>query len=199
MRGRPSTFRLFGCDLGSWNHYSGLDQFLKETLLPGVKPEDLIEVIIKNNDEAVREGAARWLIGEQKWKSIEEKRLATVLPVLVKPGLTHPRLMNRRQTMAALAQMKNDTAFQVLRSVLAGEIRVRPLPVDEGVEPGGMVSARPGDQELSQGTDRAQAGLLLAKAGDRSSLPKLRDFASTADGADKKLLAEAIELLEKKR
>jgi hypothetical protein len=44
--------KLLGCDNGSWNHSGGLEEFNKETLMPQVKKEHLVEALAKAADDA---------------------------------------------------------------------------------------------------------------------------------------------------
>lgn len=189
--------KLFGCDSASWNLYSGLDETLQEALLPKVGKERLAAAIRKvAADPAGGNGAARWLFGEGKWASLDDKAVQELVPALAGRALGHPREICRRRTMLALAAIKGDAAVKLLRSVLAGEITVQELPKGQQGEPGGMVSFAPTDGDLPKGcSDRACAARLLAKLGDRASLPTIQELAKAAKGEDRKALDEAIQIL----
>jgi hypothetical protein len=187
--------RAFGCDEGSWNLYSGLDDLLKEVLLLKVTQEELVKAVTEDHNPATLNGAGRWFFCEQKWKSLDEKALRVVLPVVARPALGHPRQVNRRMTLRALRESPGGIGVPLLRSVLDGSIPVRDLAESERDEPGGMVMFPPGDDEVMDGSDRAVAGLLLAKLGDRESLPTILRLARIAAGEDEPILGKAVKLL----
>jgi hypothetical protein len=190
--------KLFGCDNGSWNHYSALDAPLKGALLPSLKKQHIAGAVTKATDDQAVNGVGRWLFGERQWKSLDANTLRAILPVIGKQPLGHPRSLNRRKAMVVLAEIKTPEATQLLRSVLAGEVKVRSLREEEQEEPGGEVVFTSGDAEFEKGSDRALAGLLLAKLGDRTSLPNIQALARSAKGDDKDVLDQATGLLEKK-
>lgn len=191
--------KLFGCDQGSWNQDNGLDNLLKESLLPLIKPEHLVGVLTKATDTQTLNGAGRWLFSEGKWKSLDEKALKSVLPMVAKNALEHPRPHNRQETLKALGEIKSAEAKALLRSALAAEFKSRALPESEAVEPGGMVTFRPGDPDLRKASERVVAGMMLAKLGDHEILPILRMLMNSASDDDKKVLGKAISLLEENK
>jgi hypothetical protein len=188
--------RSFGCDEGSWNLYSGLDDLLKEVLLPKVTQGEWLAVLTDDHDPAILNGAGRWLYCEQKWKSLDKKALKAILPEVARFALGHPREINRRMTMRALFEAPDATGIPLLRCILDGSIPVRKLAESEADEPGGMVMLRPGDDEITEGSDQAVAALLLAKRGDKESLLTIRRLARTAAGEDKAILDKALQMLE---
>jgi hypothetical protein len=188
--------RSFGCDEGSWNLYSGLDDLLKEVLLPKVAQREWLVVLNDDHDPATLNGAGRWLFCEQKWKSLDKKALKALLPAVACFALGHPRQINRRMTMRALFEAPDAIGIELLHCTLDGSIRVRELAESDQDEPGGMVMLRPGDDEITDGSDQAIAALLLAKRGDKGSLMTIRRLARTAAGDDRAILEKALKMLE---
>lgn len=188
---------LFGCDNGSWNQYSGLDELLQKDLLPKIADSRLATAIRNSlNHKAAANGAARWLFGEGKWKALDERTLSEVLPALSECGLSHPREVNRRRTLVALKGIGTASAAKLLRKCFAGQVQVVSLSKDEQIEPGGMVSFTPQDGSLPGGvSDRAVAALFLAQMNDRTLLAEMRNEVKRAGDEDKKLLQEAIDIL----
>jgi hypothetical protein len=188
--------RLLGCDHGSWNHHAGLDDGLL-ALLGQVEKAALAKALAAAvRDGAARAGAARWAFGERKHASLEPRALRAALPALGREGLTHPRPLSRRRTLTGLGQIKDPAATRLLREVLAGKLAARPLPAEEEVEPDGSVSFTPQDSEVEEGTsEAAHAALLLARRKDRRSLPAIRALLAGADGATRKTLALALDVL----
>jgi hypothetical protein len=190
--------QLFGCDNGSWNHYSGLDEPLKETFLPQIPAQSLNAALAEAKDEQLINGAARWLFGEGKWKTADTKTLKAVLPLAGKTALTHPRQHNRKVAIQALGETKTGEAALLLRAFLAGDLKPRPLAQDEQTEPGGgMIVANSRDLEMEKTSEPALAAMALARIGDRQSLPALQNMAKTASGHDREVLQQAIATLEK--
>jgi hypothetical protein len=189
--------RLYGCDAASWNISAALDEFLRELLLPEVSKTGMLKAMgAVVDDPAGVNGAARWLFGERQWKQFDRDALDALWPKLAAHGLSHPREFNRRLTMIALMTAKSESGVAALRTVLAGELKVRELPEGERAEPGGMISFSPGDDDLPEDcSDRARAALALAKIGDRGSLPAIRQLARSSRGIDRKVFQEAMEIL----
>jgi hypothetical protein len=188
-------FRLFGCDSGTWNLYNGLDADLTNRLLPGVPQLDLVNVLTHKPDAAALNGAGRWLFGEGKWQALDKKSQIELLPIVARHALGHPRQVNRRMVLHGLAEVPDEIALPLLRDVLSGAFPIRALPADDADEAGGMTRVWFGDDADRSASDRSVAGLLLAKRGDRASLPAIEKLAATAAGDDKVMLSQAVEML----
>jgi hypothetical protein len=190
-------FQIYGCDQGAWNHSSGLDDPIQKILLPSVTQEELSAALPKILDNpAAANGAARWFFSDGKWASLEAKTRDDILSKLATPALSHPREINRRRTLRALGEIKGAACINVLRSVLAGNIKPRELPKDETTEPGGMVSFGPNDSEVKKEvSDSAYAALILSKLGDKESLAAIRTLVEKAQGEEKTVLETAIKNL----
>jgi hypothetical protein len=190
--------RLFGCDSVAWNIYAGLDSMLTEALLPTLDGKDLAAALQKGlKDTAVVNGAARWLLSEKKSDKVPVKALAAALPTLVRAGLQSARPINRRRTIAALIRLKTPEATRALREQLAKPAPPTSLPVDEVSQPDGMIAYGPDDSAVPDGcSDRAYAALGLAQLKDKRSLPAIRKLVARAEGDDKTVLQQAVDLLE---
>jgi hypothetical protein len=190
---------LFGCDDGSWNHYSGLDQLLQEDLLPKVAQKHLAKAIRGSvNQQFYSNGAARWLFGEGKWDSLDDRTLGDVLSTLAEVGLSHPREINRRRTFIALREIGGTEARKILRKCFGGQISRKSLRKDEQLEPGGMVSFGPKDGSVPEGiSEEVVAALLLAEMGDNTILAEIQSRIKEADEKEKEVLQQAIDILSK--
>ena len=215
------ALKLIGSHNGSWNQRNILDPIaiaLLNNQVPSrmasgdgvpvdmdekekISVTDIVGAISANQkDSMVVLGAARWFFGERKCGTIPDKEAAKLLPLIVAAGMTHPRQINRRRTMRALAGIKNKAALTELKKVMAGTFKVQPMKPHEQAEPGGMVEFTPGDSDVGETcTDQAYAALILAQKGDHGSLAAIRNLLKSAKEADsKKAIEKAIALLEKK-
>lgn len=192
-------FRLYGCDNGSWNHYGGMDELLREKLLPSVGAADLATAARKLvADPMGGNGVARWVLGDQKWESLSEKDRPEIVALLARVGLSHPREICRRRAVYALAQVKGEPAIIVLKAALNGELKPRELPKGDEAEAGNQVCFCPGDSEVPKGcSDATYAGLVLARWGVKDCLGTLRELVQTAKEEEKKILEEAVDLLSR--
>ncbi len=111
---------LFGCDEGSWNLYSGLDDLLRDALLPKVNQDELVKALGAESDPAMFNGAARWLFCEEKWKTLDQGALKALIPLAARSALAHPRNVNRRMTLHALKQCPDGIGTPFLRMVARG-------------------------------------------------------------------------------
>jgi hypothetical protein len=188
--------RLFGCDDGSWNLYAGLDQLLHETLSE-VSDEVLSEAVVALlNDRQGGIGAARWILNEQKAKSLTPEARAKALPVLTRVALSHPRDLNRRRALQALIELKDPSVTAVLKEVVAGTLVPRKLEAADADEPGGMVSAVAGDSDVADDvTTRAYAAYALAQTGDKSARDAIRALRGKSTAGDQELVDRSLRLL----
>jgi hypothetical protein len=191
--------RLYGCSSGAWNHSTGLDDFVKEKLLPGIAEKDLMAAIAKVKDSDAFNGAARWLFAESKWKSLDPKAQQQALVVLGKHALADPWPFNRRYTLKAVEEIDGAAATELLRAMVAGKINPREHANEDRTQPASTVVARPGDLDLLKGSDRAFAALALAKRGDKEIFPTIRELAKTAGKDDKELFQKATEIMDKRK
>jgi hypothetical protein len=183
--------RLFGCDLGSWSHGDQFDGLIREQLLPQIAATDLAAVKLVPGTQATN-GLARWLFFERKWKEWKRPQLDAVLETTAREGLTHPRPENRRKTIIALGEMGNDTARQLLRMVLRGELQPRALPADAEAEIGGMVTFIAEPQGLpSSCPDNVHAAICLAKLADPKTKEERKTLIKTLKGEERIALEKA--------
>ncbi len=192
-------FRLIGPQYDSWNLRFGPDGLVADGLLPRVDRPTLSAAIRKAAaDPTAVHGAARWIFEMRQDESIDADTLAAVLPALARNGLSHPRQINRRKTIAGLQRIKTTEAVELLRECLAGKIEVRELPEEEEVEPGGNVVYQGDEGDVhTDCSDAACAAMVLSKLGDRPSLPTIRDLAAKATGEDRPVLDKAVRRLQK--
>lgn len=166
--GATLLLRLYGCDFQSWELASAMDRILSETLLPETPPEVLAKAIRQcqpDTEEAL--GAARWLFGEGKADSWEDR--VEELEPLARFALTHPRQANRWRCMAVLCGI-GKPFVPLLREVMRSGTKPKELPREERDEAGGMLTYRPDTLDLPEGaTDQQAAALCLNMLGDVES------------------------------
>jgi hypothetical protein len=213
------VLRVAGCDHGSWNLFNGLDAVvlaLLDNRLPSTFPgiaggveieakdewiatDDIVAAVRTNeNDAMLVRGAARWLLGEEKYAELADNQMEELLPVLAEAALTSPRQINRRRTLLALKRIKSEAAVTILRGVLSGKYQAITLSDEENVEPGGMVVSRPGDSEVDDAcSDQAYAAWILAELGRSEALGRIRQLLETETQVEsKKVLKKAVRLLD---
>ena len=190
--------RLLGCDEDSWNRSGGVNVSVAYRLREKLSKNILCSAYIHSmNDPLITNGAARWLFGWEEYKEITGAELREILPTLARNALAHPRKVNRWITFWTLDKIGEKAVVGVLRDVLNGKIKARSLPEDEKVEPGGwaVLDGRMGG--ISEDcSDEAYAALILARLGDRESLPQIEKLMEKSNGEDKKVFGEALKLLK---
>lgn len=180
-------FQLLGREQIPWNLASSLDLDLFQVMRK-VKGDGLVKALAESKTEPALSGAGRWLFGNGGCRAVDWKGQDQLFTSVARHALGHPQPRNRRMTLDELGNMKGEMPRQLLRAVLNGEIKVRPLDKDE----------RPDDEDPPEGSDSAHAALLLAKLGDVASLPAIRAQAKKATGEDAPIFQRAREMLEKK-
>lgn len=144
-------------------------------------------------DPAALDGAMLWIFEAQQWGSVDRQVLERVLPALAEHGLGSKSARTRRITMAALGEIGGHQAIALLRSVLA-----RPFP-------GGIPRAGRAEEGahvlwalyLSDcATDQDCAAVILARLGDRESLPAMKKAASRAPFPQGRAFQQATDSLE---
>ena len=190
-----AAFRIYGCDWSSWNISQDFDGIVGE-LLEDLDPAILSQAARKAaGDPMGLNGVARRLFSEKEhWKEVDAGTGLDLLPAAAAHGLTHPRDINRRRTLNALAGIRAETSLRLLRDVLSGALRPRPLPAGEEGEPRGMASFSRID--WGEGSDRAHAAILLARRGDRESEAAIRDLAAKSADKDREVLERALSVLK---
>lgn len=213
--------KIIGCDYGSWNQKNSFDPLIM-ALLDNKVPidmsdmkdnknikqkdlisaQDIIEAVEKNkDDEMLARGAARWFLGEGKHKAIPKDKLETLLPLIARHGLTHPRQINRRRTLLALKKLNCTMGSKILNKVLAGDFKPLSLKPEEELEPGGSIVFWPGDGDVpDECSDQAYAALILAEQGNRKILSKVQALLmSEKNPKSKEIMEKALSLLENQK
>ena len=161
--------KLIGCDNGTWSLKSGFEDLILTTWIPDL-PGDAMKAVVQKAAPASEEGqgAARWILGcenVEPWKGQWD-----VLEPLARFSLAHPRQGNRWRTLAVLRDLKDDPSRQLLLAVVRGEIKPRPLPDEDQVEPGGPQTFYPNAITLpDEAPDALAAALCLAQLKDTAS------------------------------
>jgi hypothetical protein len=158
---------LLGIDEGSWHLRYGLDHDIIGGFLPTISPPVLSKAILESLDNPrVLRGAARWLLGEQKYEAVDEAALAKVLPAVGRNALASPRRGNRQRAMTTLARIGETVSKQLLEEVAAGRIEPRPLPESDAPESDWDEAPWVKDFTESPVGDADYARSLLDKSGD---------------------------------
>lgn len=144
-------------------------------------------------EPAALDGAVLWVFAGQQWGSLDRQVLERVLPALAERALGSGSARTRRITLAALGEIGGQQAIALLRSVLA-----KPFP--GGIPRAGRAEEGahvPWAFYLSDcPTDQDCAAVILARLGDRGSLPAIKKAASRAPFPQGRAFQQAIDSLE---
>jgi hypothetical protein len=186
--------RLFGCDDGTWNLSSGLDQPLIEIWLPSIPQQTLTKVMLNlalKSEEGL--GAIRWVFGEGHLELIKDDD--KTFSAFAKFALTHPQESNRRKTLTRLRAAGTQIAITLLRDIMINGTELRVLDKDQVGEPGGQMTFYPDAITLPDGTpDSVTAALCLACLKDETSKQQIKTI---KDSLSKDAQKEWEEILER--
>jgi hypothetical protein len=191
------AFRLYGSHDVGWNMQAGFDRLVAEKLLGTASLEVLVPAMkgALADSQGVN-GVARWLFGDFRLNEVSPGVVRELLPTVGRHALAHPSALNRLRTVAILKAFGGPQAISLLREKLSGVIEPRTRDPEEDTTLGGWVIFRVEDIEVDEGcTDRAFAGLALAKLGDKTSLPAIASLLATTNGVDRKVLSDALRIL----
>ncbi len=188
--------RLLGAHAWPWSDGPGdLDRLVGETLngFPVAEVHGALSQVV--SDLEGRAGVARWLYDyQERWKELPRAQLDPLVAATAPWALGHCQRQNRVYAIACLLGIGGTPARDALRLLLAGAIQPWALPPDAPWALGGGI--RVPETLPQRGSDRAYAGWVLARLGDRESAPAIGALAATATPADARVLAEAMTLLE---
>jgi hypothetical protein len=189
--------RLYGSHDGSWNLEAGLDSAVK-AILEETDGKTLSEAVaaVQGDPEGAL-GAARWVLNEKRGKELTPEVRARCLPAMARIGLSHSRAISRERTLYALLDLQDGAAVGPLKEVVNGTLVPRPVKEGDEDEPGGMVTAVPGDPEIPDGaSSTAFAAYVLARLGDKSATARIRALREKAAASDAALLDKALRLID---
>ena len=192
--------RLLGCHEGGWDRATGFDGVVMG-LLAEVPPKTLAAALPKvlEDDYAGCGGAARWLLGEDRWTTIPAANLAAVLPAIARRALVHPVAYSRRRAVLALGGIGSPEAVAALRAFVKGEIEPRGRSkIDEFELPGTSIARADPEELLGADSERAVAAFLLLRLGDIECLAAIRELAEGSEGANADLLRRGLKMLEER-
>jgi len=192
--------RVLGITANSsgWNHYHEFQDTIAQSLLPRFKGPDLAQAALNvmKDDEGMA-GAARWFLGENGWRSLDESDRERILRPLAQRALQHRYMDIRKGVMNVLCNIDTPWAVELLRSMLSWPTDPKWTPPE--VSSGWRVSLADGSQVLSdECSDAVWAAFCLAKMGSVESLPAIQKLADESQGPDRNLLDKAIQLLRDK-
>jgi hypothetical protein len=194
------VLRLLGCSDASWNYYQYMYKRYMEAI-PALLEESVWSVLLTLPlpDMALTNGAANVLFRENLHAKVAPRVLSRALLTLARAGWSHPRASNRHITLAALGRIGTPAALEALRVFVRERPVPRPLAPVEQYESDGWVDTDASHQPPVEGaSELAHAAYLLAKLGDRRSATAIRQLAAAATGADRTLLKQAVELIDRK-
>ncbi len=120
-------FSLYGCHEDDWNVDAGLDPTLRSKLLPAVSLTTIMEIgTSHDSSEHERNGLARWLFADGHLADLTDADLERLLSGIAREALVHPRVINRRMAMAALARRNTPATRRLLLEVITGELNSLP-------------------------------------------------------------------------
>jgi hypothetical protein len=193
--------RVLGCHDGGWDRATGLDAVVLG-LLAEVPQETLAAALPKllgEDDHAGRDGAARWLLCEDRWTGVPAEELAAVLPEIARRGLAHPDAYSRRRAVLALGGIGSPEAVAALRAFVLQQIEPRRASeIDEVELPGTSVRRDDPEELLGADSERVVAAFLLLRLGDVECLAEIRELAEASAGANAELLRRGLKALEER-
>src|SRR5262249_5884733 len=86
--------RLYGCDDGRWNLSAGMDEPLREALIPRISRAKLIQAMSDPANEPVMRGTVRCLFGDELWRKMAADLPKPVWLAAGKMGISNPRPEN---------------------------------------------------------------------------------------------------------
>ena len=189
-------FEFLGHALYGWDGMDPVEDIMLDRLLPETSTDDVIRAMemVADNDAGAR-GAARYVLWRQKWETLDQGRLAPLLPAIGRAGLSHPVEETRREVLWALWRIGTPPATQLIRSVAWSNIAPVEVEEIEMVAPTGARVMMP-RREIVESTRESTAAIVyLSRLGDTQSLDIAERLLETAPDEDRDLLAEAIRRL----
>jgi hypothetical protein len=123
------AFALYGCHEDNWNVVAGLDEALRKRVLADFDIREILELATNTEtSDAERTGAARWLFGDGHHADLPDEDFERILSGLGREALMHPRVINRRMTIAALARRNTSGARALLMEVVSQRLLVPEKP-----------------------------------------------------------------------
>jgi hypothetical protein len=182
----------------AWNSYDYFDDVVVKHLLPRFKGGELAQGgLAVITDEEGMAGAARWFLGENGWRNLNETDRERILRPLAQQALQHRYMDTRKRVMNVLCDINTPWAMESLRSMLSWPTDPKWMPPK--VKYGWRIGLIGGGEVCSdECSDAVWAAFCLAKMGNSESLPALQKLAEESQGPDKDLLNKAIQLLREK-
>jgi hypothetical protein len=190
--------RLLGVTANDgWNRYLDYEGPITKHLLPRFQGPELAQGTAGvMSDEEGMMGAARWLLGEDGWRNLDESDRERLVPPLAQRALQHRYMDTRKRVMNTLCEIGSPWAAESLRRVLARPTDPNWAPPQ--VKYGWRIKLVGGGEVRSdECSDAVWAAFCLAKMGDAESLPAIERLAQEAQGTDKDLFNQALQLLRK--
>ncbi len=182
---------------GGWNHYYELQDTIAKNLLPRFKGSELAQATTSvMKDEEGMLGAARWFLGENGWRNLDEFDRERILPPLAQQALNHRYMSIRKTVMNALSEINTPWAAELLRGMLSQPTDPKWSPPKTKPRYGWKIDVPAGEPVYAdECSDAVWAAFCLARMGSRESLPAIQKLAEESQERDKDLLNKALLLL----
>jgi hypothetical protein len=194
--------RVLGVTANShtWNTYYECQDTMAQNLLPRFKGPELAQAAthVMQDEEGIL-GAARWFLGENGWRNLDESDRERIVVPLAQRALQHRYRDTRMRVMNALSEIHSAWATELLRSMLSRPTDPSwPRPKTKP-QYGWKIDLAGGEKVYAdECSDAVWAAFCLAKMGDSASLSAIQKLAEESQEQDKELLHKALQLLREK-
>jgi hypothetical protein len=180
-----------------WRLSTGLDEPLRDTLLPEVEAKDAMALLGREEVPAeVMQGLSRWALFGDEGKSFRGALEGDALRKLAAWSLSHPAGDNREEAIHALAKLGDPAARTALLDFLAGKIEPRKPSEVDAAEPDGSVTYLPHQDSPPDGaSEKALCAWLLSGAKVKEARPLIESLLKNAVEADREVLEKSLERL----
>jgi hypothetical protein len=118
---------VYGCHEDDWNVQVALDASVRQHVLPTISAGIVLNrATALDASDSERNGIARWLFADGHHAELTDGELERLLSGCVRESLVHPRIINRRMVMAALARRNTAATRKLLLEMVTAQLA--PLP-----------------------------------------------------------------------
>jgi hypothetical protein len=182
---------------GPWNHYHIYDRVVVDHLLPRFEGLALAEAATAVMEDAEGKlGAARWLLGKDGWRHLDESDRERIVRPLAQQALHHRHMDTRKKVMTVLSEMNTAWAAALLRGVLSEPVDPNWSPPETKPRYGRRINIPGGEAVYAdECSDAVWAAFCLAKMGSGESVAAIERLAEASQERDRDLLDKALLLL----
>lgn len=194
-------FSLYGVmPQRSWRMSAGLDETLREKLLPKVPVADALALLNRKDlPPGLMEGLTRWALFGDDGKAFRNGLQDDALKRIGTWALTHPNADNRKEALYGLAGLPKHSGNALLLDFLAGKLEPRAV-VAADQEPGDSTTFLPhADAPDEDAGELAVCAWLLSGAKVKDAKPMIMARIKQAGGTDKKVLEKSLKRIDRKK